>query len=74
MSELIEQIIDEGYSPGLPGWGVIDGAGIDAGICAESECSECGHVGLGYCSFVKPEERSYRAVSVCPECGNEEEF
>ena len=62
----------DGYAPGAPSSGLIDAAGVDAEVCAESRCAECGHIGLEYRPFVK--RGSYRAFAVCPVCGATEEF
>jgi hypothetical protein len=69
-----EEMRAEGYRPGMPNWGLIDGGSIDAEVCAGSDCSECGHKGMQYRPFVNREEKSHRAFAVCPECGYEEEF
>lgn len=58
-----------GYSIGAPS---ADVAALDRPICTESECSDCGHVGMDYRPIHKGD--SYRAFAVCPECGNTEEF
>jgi hypothetical protein len=58
-----------GYTPGAPSQ---DAADIDGSVCAESTCTECGHVGLLYRPFRKP--GSYRAFAICPECDHAEEF
>ena len=63
-----------GYMARRPHWGLIDGADIDAQICLESKCEECGHQGLEYHPFVRDEPRLYRAFAVCPACGEVFEF
>lgn len=63
-----------GYKPGTPQPGLIDGASIDARVCSESKCDNCGHKGMEYHPFVRDEPRSYRAFAVCPECGEAFEF
>jgi hypothetical protein len=66
-------LLQEGYENKRPAYtGLFDAAQIDADVCADSSCSECGHRGLEYHPRVKP--GSYRAFAVCPKCGNEEEF
>jgi len=75
--KLTEAFIEEelpGYQRGFPTWGLIDGGSIDAQVCAESTCGKCGHKGLKVEPFINLEHKSYRAFSVCPECGEAEEF
>jgi len=63
-----------GYRMGRPHSGLIDGGQIDANICYESSCDNCGHKGMEYHPFVREEPRSYRAFAVCPKCGEAFEF
>lgn len=70
----IQQLYESGYRVGRPTPGMIDGASIDAEICTESKCKNCGHQGMEYHPFVRDEPRSYRAFAKCPECGNTFEF
>jgi hypothetical protein len=58
-----------GYAAGPPGR---QAEAIDREVCAEAECSACGQRGLGYHPFTRG--RSYRAIAVCPACGQAEEF
>jgi hypothetical protein len=45
---------------------------IDQSVCIESECSECGHQGLGFDYTYT--NHVYRAYSVCPNCNDRQEF
>lgn len=67
-----------GYRIGTPprptGGLSVDGAAIDARVCAESKCENCGHQGMEYHPFVRDDPHSYRAFAVCPECGEAFEF
>lgn len=74
---LTEEFIDDelsDYVRGFPHWGLIDGGSIDVEVCAESNCTHCGHHGLECVPFIKEAHHSYRAFAVCPECGEAEEF
>lgn len=78
---LVAQMSEEGFRPGAPG-GI--GSDIDAGVCADSTCEACGHVGMTYVPFLSESHRrstwsgrmvpEYRAFAVCPACGHEVEF
>lgn len=46
---------------------------IDAQVCAESTCGECGHVGMRYRPLTGP-NGDYHAFAVCPRCRAEVEF
>jgi hypothetical protein len=72
LTELIENGELDGYQPGRPTPGIIDGASIDAEVCDKATCSNCGHRGMEYYPYVQP--GSYRAFAVCPNCGEAEEF
>ena len=74
--DLAEAIRDgslDHYHPGKPRRGAVDGATIDAAVCADSDCTRCSHHGLEYRPFVDTEAR-YRAFCVCPSCAYSEEF
>ncbi len=66
--------LDAGY--------VRDYCEIDAEVAARCTCTVCGHVGLGYRGWRRPEKTgphfwissSYRAFTVCPICTHSEEF
>lgn len=45
---------------------------IDASVCAESDCDECGHHGMRYQPYTQ--NGSYRAFAVCPRCKHSVEF
>jgi len=65
----------EGYRPEPPpsaSW--LGGANIDADVCGKVACASCGHQGLNYAPYFRPEPRSYRALAVCPRCGHTVEF
>ena len=65
----------EGYTPGYPTWGWGLGRDIDATIAATSNCNHCGRYGLGHAGFVADDgSHSWRGFSVCPNCGQTEEF
>lgn len=67
--ELFNELMEEGYKNQAPSNEVAD---MDTEVCKESECSSCEHIGLKYKAFTKGEK--YRAFSVCPNCGESEEF
>ena len=71
--EALIELLDS-YRVGRPTWGLIDGSSIDAQICAESKCNECGHQGMEYHPFVRDDRHSYRAFAVCPKCDETFEF
>jgi len=53
----------------------IEAEKIDASVAKESSCSKCGHFGLRFeARYEGKEGEIYRAFTVCPECGNREEF
>lgn len=58
-----------GYRRGAPRSA---GAAIDAEVCSDSRCEQCGHLGLSYVPFTK--SGSYVAYAVCPTCGYATEF
>ena len=63
------------YQQTLPHRCLVDGASIDSKVCARARCRICGHTGLEYRPYVRPEpDYSYRAFCVCPHCGASEEF
>ena len=65
----------EGYRPEPPplaSWR--GGTNIDADVCGKVACESCGHQGLDYAPYFRPEPRSYRAFAVCPRCGHTIEF
>lgn len=70
-TDMILDLLNDGYKMGAPG---IIGATIDSQVCLESKCSKCGHSGMEYHPYSKPEVYSYRAFAVCPDCGDWEEF
>ena len=70
----IQGLYQKGYRKGRPCVGSIDGASIDAEICADSKCSKCGHDGMEYHPYIKNEPYSYRAFAVCPNCQDTFEF
>lgn len=73
--ELQVALLADGYLEGRPPrFGLHDMPDMDAGVAAEARCEGCGHVGLGYRPFFKPDPRSYVAVAVCPRCAWAEEF
>lgn len=45
---------------------------IDASVCRESVCDNCGHHGMVYRPYTRG--ASYRAFAVCPKCKEEIEF
>lgn len=45
---------------------------IDASVCEDDTCAECGHDHTVYFGYGK--EGSYIAISKCPKCGDECEF
>ncbi len=69
------ELVEEGYTHGyISAWGASD---IDRGICAASTCEHCGHRGMEYHAFSRPEEgrrSSYRAVAACHQCQYAVEF
>lgn len=46
---------------------------IDKKVAARTKCKNCGCVGLG-CIAWRDEENHYHCATVCPDCGDEEEF
>ena len=74
IEEVFEELELMGYRMGTPRWGLICGSAIDAEICENTRCENCGHQGLRFHPFVKDETKSYRAFAVCPACGEGFEF
>lgn len=60
-----------GYHQDAPS---IEAAEIDGAVCAQSECTNCGHAGMRYVPYVQDEGSSYVAYAVCPLCGEAREF
>jgi len=42
---------------------------IDAVLCADRACENCGHIGLRHRQFVDRHAQTYRAFAECPKCG-----
>ena len=74
LAALQAQMYEDGFQPGYPSWGMIDGASIDDEVCRESNCPECGHVGMEHYPFIIAEEKRYRSIAACPHCHYAEEF
>lgn len=76
--ELIENLLFDGYEPGLPTWGdprdVDYGFHLDKKACAKSKCRVCGHSGLDALPFRDPTLRRYTVVAVCPICKHADEI
>jgi len=76
MTTTLQDIMDsgdlQGYEPGSPPPGPFMGPEVDAEVCAQAHCPDCGHLGMEYHPFVCP--GSYRAFAVCPKCGSASEF
>jgi hypothetical protein len=49
-------------------------AGLDQPIATSGHCPNCGSTNLMYDSHYTPDPYSYRAFSVCRDCGNADEF
>lgn len=67
--ELFQLMESEGYTLG-------HGNSIDREVCHGSDWA-CGHKGLDYYAFHKASSipgEGYRAVYVCPKCGEADEF
>lgn len=64
-----DYVRDYGYQWGAPS---AEARTIDKKVCAESKCGECGHGRLNYEGIHKG--GSYKAFSLCPECGDVQEF
>lgn len=73
-ADLARRLTRDGYTPGAPPWLGLLARGIDRGVCADAGCGRCGHHGLSYRPFHRPEPRSYVAVAVCPACSAAFEF
>jgi hypothetical protein len=76
----LEEMAEAGFLPAPAGYDK-----IDAEVCQEGECYNCGHTGLLYRPFLLRRELRplyetrrlpdiYRALAVCPECGHTSEF
>ena len=48
----------------------------DEGMAGRSRCGGCGHVGMDYRPYLREGDAggSYRALAVCPACGEAVEF
>lgn len=57
-----------------PAGGLVDAEAIDASVCREATCGNCGRRGLDYRPYFRTEPRSYRAFAVCAACGHAIEF
>jgi hypothetical protein len=68
-------LLDAGFVEGAP---TGEAAGIDAEVCGEADCPNCGGRGLEYRPFFLPARRGsesgYVALGLCPACGHVEEF
>ena len=62
-------LTEAGYEPAPPATVVVE---IDRGVAARARCAGCGRVGLRYAPYTKA--GSYRALAVCPACGEAREF
>ena len=67
--KFFNDIEDQGYSYGAPSY---EAEKFDERVANEAKCDKCGYNGLRYHPFSKP--GSYRAFTLCPECGNIDEF
>lgn len=74
MHELMRKMEDEGYAPGYPGSIETADHAIDAELCINNICDNCGHQGLEYRPFVDHVSQNFRSFSQCPNCGNAEEL
>jgi hypothetical protein len=75
LAELDAELRQCDYLPGPPPWLRAECVEIDRQVCAGGSCERCGHAGLLYRPFHKPEGRGqYRAFAVCPGCGDWSEF
>jgi hypothetical protein len=67
-----------GYALGIPVKRLrelVDGNGLEPGIAAADHCDTCGTVGLRYQFWVGTgESQMLTAVTICPACGEAEEF
>lgn len=71
------RLIADGYRQGPPprsAGALVDGAGVDLAVAADSDCPHCGHHGLTYVAYHIAQPRSYRAFALCPQCGLGDEF
>ena len=50
------------------------GDGIDANVCEQSDCTNCGHASLRYRPFSRHKEPRYLGFAQCPACGGVWEF
>jgi hypothetical protein len=69
---LHRQLIREGFQPGPPPSLCRDAQRIDREVCKEASCDDCSQQGLEYQPFHCG--REYRALAVCPACGEAFEF
>lgn len=67
-SALMYRAVRDGYVPGGVAGPDLRIAVIDAAICAEAICENCGHVGLEYRPYVRSYPCGYRIVAACPTC------
>ena len=70
IAALIADMQSAGYRRGVPARSPY--TAIDAEVCAESRCEQCGQLGLSYVPFTK--SGSYVAYAHCPNCGKASEF
>jgi len=74
LAALQAQMYQEGFTPGYPFWGMIDGSSIDDDACRGSTCPACGHQGMEHYPFIIAEAKIYRSIVACPNCHYAEEF
>jgi hypothetical protein len=74
-AELHNRFTSEGAFPGTPqSRGLINGMVLDALVCEQATCEDCGHTGLERVTYTD-EAGDYRAaVAVCPKCDEAFEF
>lgn len=67
----------DGYEPN--GGISSETAALDAQVCQDVRCPNCGHRGMAYEAWTNPVIRAtghggYRALAICPDCPHGQEF
>ena len=69
MTELDNEMDRRGYVVGSPGSFETVDRTIEAVLCANRTCENCGYAGLRHKAFVDQPGQTYRAYAECPDCG-----
>jgi hypothetical protein len=70
LTELRAELVRRGYMETLPPEASLRAvAEVDAALCRDEMCEQCGQVGLAYTCFYRATPRAFRAFAHCSACG-----